>query len=71
MVDFLHLEWLDMMNNCTAIANSQDGQFGRFNTQNTQVSVVSLDIGGERKWKERHDSGGRVFLPDWTGKGRE
>merc|ERR1719510_492039 len=36
VVDFLHLEWLDMMSNCTTIA-SQDGQFGRFNTENTQV----------------------------------
>ena len=42
VVDFLHLEWLDMMSNCTAIASSQDGQFGTFNTQNTQVSVVNL-----------------------------
>ena len=42
VVDFLHLEWLDMMKNCTAIANSQDGQFGRFNTQNTQVITINL-----------------------------
>jgi len=52
VVDFLHLEWLDMMNNCTAIANSQDGQFGRFNTQNTQVVSSSCQIGQEKAQSE-------------------
>ena len=77
VVDFLHLEWLDMMSNCTAIASSQDGQFGTFNTQNTQVSVVNLMLmileeeDNDGIWKVHMISGGWVFLPNWTRKGRE
>jgi len=52
VVDFLHLEWLDMMSNCTAIASSQDGQFGTFNTQNTQVVESSCQIGQEKAESE-------------------
>ena len=64
VVDFLHLEWLDMMSNCTAIASSQDGQFGTFNTQNTQVSVVNLMLmileeeDNDGIWKVHMISGG-------------